>query len=90
MPSNRVCGDLHYQFDSVKARAERLIELRDAGFITILPSGEDAEEVSASGLIAQASANDNHEEFDSNHDSSWDFMTTETRFATVKKRLSEQ
>ena len=90
VPWHMVCGDLHHQFDSVQAMAERLTELRDAGFITILPSGEDAEEVSTSGLIAQASANDNYEEFDSNHDSSWDFMTSETGFAAVKKRLSAQ
>jgi len=90
VPWYMVCGDLHHQFDSVEALAERLIELRDAGFITNLPSGEDAEEVSPSGLIVQESANDNYEEFDSNHDSSWEFMTTQTGFAAVKKRLSVQ
>lgn len=51
VPWHMVCGDLHHQFDSVQAMAERLTELRDAGFITILPSGEDAEEVSTSGLV---------------------------------------
>jgi len=90
VPWYMVCGDFHRRYGSPGALAKRLIELREAGLLSIEPKLPGKGKLSAQALENNALENDCYDDFDSSWGPSWEISATDLGFAAIEQGLNEQ